>query len=99
MSGHRSWSGLHEQLERRWADRCGTEPIVDPERSVEITGRWADGTVIHAPHRVRVAGVRSRGCKHAFPRLGWRSATDDFITVCLWVGCSAGAEDEETTSC
>lgn len=91
MSGRRSWNEVKAQTEQRWLSRCGPEPIVDPTRNVEVTGRWADDTAIHSSHRVNVAGVRSRGCEHAFPRLGW-SYVERYAnvhTVCKWADCPA----------
>jgi len=90
----------HHEVRRRadqlWLERCGDDPSVDPEQFVEVTGRWNNGERVHSSHLVRIAGVRSFGCVHARPWLGWylRSAQRDWVTCCWWDDCAAGGSDE-----
>lgn len=93
MSGHRAWHTVRRQQVDLWTVRCG-EPSVDEAERVEVVGHWANGELMHSSHRVRVAGVRSFGCVHARPWLGWRWREDikDWITVCHIEDCAAGGE-------
>lgn len=88
----------HHEVRRRagllWTERCGVYASVNPDERVEITGRWASGEQVHSSHLVRIAGVRSFGCVHARPWLGWhyRGKQQDWITCCCWDDCPAGGE-------
>lgn len=87
----RRWHEVRRRANALWRARCG-EPSVDEAERVEVTRRWANGEALHSSHEVRVAGVRSWGCVHARPWLGWRSVdeSDGWITVCHLEDCAAG---------
>ena len=92
MTGLRRWATVKRQIHDRWDARCG-EVSIDPTEWVEVTGYWANGEQIHSSHRVRVSGVRARGCVHARPWLDWArvgSLASDWITTCRLPNCPAG---------
>lgn len=99
MSGHRNWHEIRRQQTSLWAARCG-DPSVDDADRVEVTGYWANGERIHSSHLVRVAGVRSFGCVHARPWLGWRWRADknDWLNVCHIEDCPAGGDPDGPTN-